>query len=523
MLLARKEDNQNLIQELKEKIARQSSAISAYRDHCKKLDSYKIERDLYASLSVVFATAATFDELFKRTVEIISHHLKARYHGIFRLNAAMTAFEYSHGKGYKRGLMSAIPVKGSLMGECLSQKQVIWVSRLAQRGSYIPLNQEPDEYNVIVAPVQLMGKDVAVIRLANLDPDSAQSFIQVLQTIVPLLSASLERLLLQDQNVRALRGLETSFTIARLLENTLKESDILRSVCREVPELFACNGCVIMIREQNGFRPVFTYPEGFRLTGSTDSWVIYLRNLLEAYPKGRGLISDIRSEKRWSLADRTIKSICLAPLMIHKILRGAIIAFGPGEETYEKSHANLLGLVASQTSMTLERAAYFRKQEDLARLDGLTGLMNHRVFQERIREEIERAKRYRHSLTLIMFDIDHFKKFNDTYGHPVGDEVIKMVSRTIKGMIRVTDLAFRYGGEEFCVVLPETEAEKALNLAERLRRRVELNRSVKNLAVTISLGVTDLQPNESAEQLVKRADAALYCAKENGRNKAVKK
>ncbi|MFW5775537.1 MAG: diguanylate cyclase [Chitinivibrionales bacterium] len=521
-MLARKEDNQRLVEELRDKIARQSSAISSYREHCRKLDNYKIERDLYASVSVVFATAATFDELFKRTVDILSHHLKARYYGIFRLNGACSAFEYSHGMGYKRGLMSAIPVTGSLMGECLHKKKVIWESTLANKSEYIPLNQEPAEYNVIVAPVQLMGKSVAVIRLANFEPDSAQTFKQVLNTIVPLLSASLERLLLQDQNARALRGLESSFSIARLLQNTLKEADILRSVCREVPGLFACAGCVIMVREHNRFRPVFSYPEGFQLNGSKDSWIIYLRNLMEANPKGRGLIADIRSDKRFSLPERSVKSICIAPLMIHKSLRGAIIAFGPREENYEKSHANLLGLVASQTSMTLERAAYLRRQEDLARLDGLTGLMNHRVFQERIREEIERVKRYRRPLSLLMFDIDHFKKFNDTYGHPVGDEVIKMVSRTIKGMIRTTDLAFRYGGEEFCVVLPETSADKALNLAERLRRRVELNRAVKDLAVTISLGVTDLQNNESAEKLIKRADSALYAAKEGGRNRVVK-
>ncbi|MFW6254372.1 MAG: diguanylate cyclase [Chitinivibrionales bacterium] len=523
MLLARKEDNQKLIDELRDKVSRQGNALAAYREHLRKLDNYKIERDLYAALSHAFATASSFDQLFKHTVEILSHHLKARYYGIFRLNSSLTAFEYSHGKGYKRGLMSAIPVEGSLMGECLEQKQLIWEPCLSRKSAYVPLNQDPVEYNVIVAPVQLMGRGAAVIRLANLDPESVQSFKQVLEVTVPLLSASLERLLLHDQNVRTLRGLESSFSIARLLQNTLKESDILRSVCREVPGLFACAGCVIMGRDSHGYRPLYSFPEDFRLNNSKDSWVIYLRNLMESYPGGRGLVTDIRNERRLSLPTRKVKSICMAPLVISRKLRGAIIVFGPAEETYEKSHANLLGLVASQTSMTLERAAYLRKQEDLATLDGLTGLMNHRVFQERIREEIDRARRYRHSLSLVMFDIDHFKKFNDTYGHPIGDEVIKMVSRTIKEMIRTTDLAFRYGGEEFCLLLPETAAQNAVTLAERLRKQIEQNRSVQNLAVTISLGVTDLRSGESAELLIKRADTNLYAAKQGGRNRVVQK
>jgi diguanylate cyclase (GGDEF)-like protein len=140
------------------------------------------------------------------------------------------------------------------------------------------------------------------------------------------------------------------------------------------------------------------------------------------------------------------------------------------------------------------------------------------MFQESIREEAERVRRYGRSMSLLMFDIDHFKKFNDTYGHPVGDEVIKMVARTIKGMIRSTDRAFRYGGEEFTVLLPETSCENALHLAERLRRQVEENRTVRNLTITISCGVAGLQ-DEAVEVFIKRADNALYAAKEAGRNR----
>ena len=183
--------------------------------------------------------------------------------------------------------------------------------------------------------------------------------------------------------------------------------------------------------------------------------------------------------------------------------------------------ANLLGIVAAQTSMTLERASYFSQQEDFARCDGLTGLLNHRMFQETIRAEYDRVKRYGNHVSLIMLDIDHFKKFNDAYGHPVGDKVIAMVARAIKSLIRSTDRAFRYGGEEFSVILPETTAENGARLAERLRQQIGADRSVKGLVITISLGVGEVNISETPEGFIKRVDGALYSAKETGRNRVV--
>jgi diguanylate cyclase (GGDEF)-like protein len=211
----------------------------------------------------------------------------------------------------------------------------------------------------------------------------------------------------------------------------------------------------------------------------------------------------------------------MVPIQIRDDVKGVIIAIGPICETYTTTHANLLGIVAAQTSMTLERASYFSKQEDLARCDGLTGLLNHRMFQETIREEYNRVKRYNNPLSLIMLDIDHFKKFNDTYGHPIGDEVIKMVSRTIKTMVRTTDRAFRYGGEEFAVILPETSPENGTLLAERIRRHIETNRAVKGLVITVSIGLGGVNVSETPEVFIKRVDNALYAAKETGRNRVV--
>jgi diguanylate cyclase (GGDEF)-like protein len=160
----------------------------------------------------------------------------------------------------------------------------------------------------------------------------------------------------------------------------------------------------------------------------------------------------------------------------------------------------------------------------LATTDGLTGLNNHRVFQERLNEEIERARRYRKNLSLLMVDIDHFKSFNDTYGHQAGDEVLRAIASIIKENLRCTDFAARYGGEEFVVILTETDCDQAQVAAERLRQtileypfRLESGEHAR-LAVSVGYACYPKAADTKA-LLIKRADEALYSAKEAGRNR----
>ncbi len=514
-----------MIEELEEKILRQNQAIESYRKELTKLTECKSDRDLYSELSAVFALASSQEELFTKSLEAISIHLNARYCGVFWLDDERKRLIYKFGKGYTPHLFPEIPLAGSLMGDCLYQKEIIWDPFFNSRTDTIILKQDPEENNVLCSPIVLADGEEAVIRIANIDPALDKKAKLVIGLVNRLLTSSLERLILQKRNESTLRSLDVSFSIARLLEDTLSKQDILKKVCKEVPRLLPCAGCILAMRDQNNtISPLMTWPENFILTGNRVSGSIYLQNLLHAFPSGNGLIANIhRDERRWSWPETKIKSLCMVPIRQRNNLQGVIIVIGPKEETFDQTHANLLGIVAAQTSMTLERASYFQQQEDLARRDGLTGLYNHRMFQDMLREECNRTRRYNHPLSLIMLDIDNFKKFNDTYGHPLGDEVIKMVAKTIKEIARNTDRAFRYGGEEFAVLLPETKCENGLFLAERLRKRIEENRLIKNLLITISEGLTGLASDDSPESFIKRTDSALYAAKEGGRNRVVMK
>lgn len=167
-----------------------------------------------------------------------------------------------------------------------------------------------------------------------------------------------------------------------------------------------------------------------------------------------------------------------------------------------------------------------RKLEKLSTTDALTGLANRRYLLENFTTEYERAKRYKHHLSILLIDVDHFKKVNDTYGHPCGDRVLKKTADILKKTVRSSDLVARYGGEEFVVLLPETDNAHTLVIAEKLRNEVASNTLLceeSTLSITISIGVASYPEIDSSDpmQLLKAADQALYNAKNNGRNQVI--
>jgi diguanylate cyclase (GGDEF)-like protein len=161
----------------------------------------------------------------------------------------------------------------------------------------------------------------------------------------------------------------------------------------------------------------------------------------------------------------------------------------------------------------------------ISRIDGLTGLFNRRYWQERFEREYKLSMRSKSCISLVMLDIDHFKVVNDTYGHQSGDEVIRNIASIIRKATRETDIAGRYGGEEFVILLPDTSCENAITVAERIRKAV-MGTLVKHeqheIKYTCSLGVADLQSAYTKSQTwIEAADKALYAAKEGGRNKVL--
>ncbi len=171
----------------------------------------------------------------------------------------------------------------------------------------------------------------------------------------------------------------------------------------------------------------------------------------------------------------------------------------------------------------LRNALLYRTAIHSAFIDSLTGVKNRTAFDSNFSRDIEYGHRKESELSLVVLDIDLFKRINDNYGHIVGDDVLRQVAQTVEKTIRSSDALYRYGGEEFAIVLNGTDESGALLLAERIRRNVEQLKfdALRGIRITLSLGVAVMRGNESAEQLFARADAALYQAKTQGRNRVV--
>jgi two-component system, cell cycle response regulator len=220
-----------------------------------------------------------------------------------------------------------------------------------------------------------------------------------------------------------------------------------------------------------------------------------------------------------------IYSMMVIPLPMEDRIMGVLVLSSRRKEYYTHNDRFVFGSLAAQFGFALENALNVQRIEQLAITDGLTACFNHRYFQDSLSREIKRSKRDNSPVSLLMVDIDHFKKFNDTYGHQAGDEVLKNIARLLREQAREVDLVARYGGEEFAVILVNCEIKMAGQIAERIRKscsKMKIAFGNQDLSVTMSLGVANFPTQaQQPDELISMADRALYQAKALGRDRVV--
>jgi len=226
------------------------------------------------------------------------------------------------------------------------------------------------------------------------------------------------------------------------------------------------------------------------------------------------------------LVDFRPKAIFIEPLIYNNIPIGVIVLTSIAK--YSEDNISRIGMFSQSLSLALHNAIIHEQMQKLAAIDPLTGLLNRRYGMIRLKEEYSKAVRSEGSLGVMMFDIDHFKKVNDTYGHLAGDRVLVNISRLIKPLLREGDVVMRYGGEEFCAILPGASAEDTFKMAERIRFAIqesEVAYAEYNIKVTLSLGIVSYPETDITheQELLAAADEALYISKESGRNKSTVK
>ncbi|MEB3329110.1 MAG: diguanylate cyclase [Candidatus Sericytochromatia bacterium] len=253
-------------------------------------------------------------------------------------------------------------------------------------------------------------------------------------------------------------------------------------------------------------------------------------------PVEHGLLGEVARERRPARVDDLaaehldvgvlagFRSLLAVPVATDQEVLGVVTVLHRAPRAFDAGTARLLDILASQAAVAIKNAQLYRATQQLAITDGLTRVYNRRYFEEQLTAELERARRQQLTTSLVVLDVDHFKKFNDTHGHLLGDQVLQGVARILGKSVRETDLVARYGGEEFVVILPDTPAAAAVEVAERIRRNVKSHpfwgRSQAPLEVTASVGVcSDVRSVLEAHPMFEQADRCLYQAKAAGRDR----
>jgi diguanylate cyclase (GGDEF)-like protein len=234
------------------------------------------------------------------------------------------------------------------------------------------------------------------------------------------------------------------------------------------------------------------------------------------------LIEDVRTDVRFKVVDqqkRSMVSMISCPLMVKRRVIG-VVSLTTREEghTFSQDELELVVLMSAHISLALENNRLY----EISVLDGLTNIYNRRYLEQRLMEEVAYSRRYTKPLSVVLLDIDFFKRLNDTYGHQAGDHVLRKVAAILSEALREYDVVARYGGEEFAIVLPTTPKQKSATIAERLRLAIcgeDFRFKDQDINCSISLGVACFPDDgQDADSLVASADKALYKAKDCGRN-----
>jgi diguanylate cyclase (GGDEF)-like protein len=335
-------------------------------------------------------------------------------------------------------------------------------------------------------------------------------------------------------NVRSLRALRHEAKLEQALREVSSASasgdldarDLFGLVAARVAELFDAPAAMVLRGEGAASVPVGSHglhdlPDILPL-GDTAAATVALRTgrsaRVDDYADAQGGTRGAETGYPWGY-----RTALAAPVRLLGRPWGALVVAKPQPYSFPPHAESMLERFAALVTLALAQAETLATLQKQATTDGLTGLQNHRAFQQRLRTEFDRATRHNRPLSLVMFDLDAFKLINDLHGHDAGDRVLQAIGQTLRREQRASDVPARVGGDEFALIAPETTAEDALALAERLRAAAAAAAAEQlGQPVTLSAGVTDLNTATTMHDLFHLADSALYHAKHHGRNRAVR-
>jgi diguanylate cyclase (GGDEF)-like protein len=409
---------------------------------------------------------------------------------------------------------------------CLSRRELRTFPEFADSESIGGEKPEPAAVDMVF-PVMNETRLVAILALGT--KENADSYTledeEAVKAVLSSTSAIIEQAILRERMQAREEDLASLNQLVAIVTSSSDMRDAFDRFSQELQALAPVDLASITLADGDSlylFALSTSKPSPWRtdqripLSGTGTEWVMRERRSL--------LEPDLAKERRFSTGEeylrQGIRSVLHMPLISGDSSIGALIVASQQPEAYSGRSMALLEHLASAIARPIENSRSYARTREHARIDELTGLFNRRHFEERLKEELGLHTRHADSFSLLMLDLDSFKMFNDIFGHRAGDDLLRQVAGLITSSIRASDQAFRYGGDEFAVLLPRTEINVAGQVAERVRQEIDRHMQLASISVAASIGFANCPTNGvTASDLVTMADAALYHAKYHGGNR----
>ena len=468
------------------------------------------------------AVLSTFDldEVLQRILGIAHDYFHLRNVAIMLLDRQSQELHVRSQIGWDEGQDKIrLPLGQGITGAAAIKKQPVYAPDVTSDSRYFC--SAKSTRSELAIPLMLRDEVVGVLdcqsdRIDHFDNET----IDLLTLFSNQAAIALQNARLYSLEQQRARQLQAINAIAQQTTAVLDLEELLARVCKLIQEAFRVSHVSLFLREERdlvlrahhgSLTP--RIPQGGRFPASNEPWSSILesnRTMTE---------SDIRAATSLKFFAESASRMRI-PLVSFGQTLGVLALDSSQPDAFRDGDLQSLESVADICATAIQNAHYIERVKQLAYLDGLTGIFNRRFFELRILEEIERARRYGAGMAVIMADIDQFKRLNDEFGHVLGDEVLRQVSSLFHQQVRKIDVVCRYGGEEFAILLTQTSAQHAINIAEKLRKIVA-NWQFPGVpsTVTISAGAAAFpDQGTTRDDLVRAADSALYAAKQAGRN-----
>jgi len=478
---------------------------------------------LYDASQAVLSTF-DLDEVLSRILGIVRELFHLDKAAILLLDARTQELYIKTQFGWDPGSETIrVPLGSGLTGAAAHTRQPVYAPDVSRDPRYI--RSLATTRSEVAIPLMVREEVVGVLDCQSEQLDFFdQETLEMLRLFSTQASIALANARLYSLEQRRRAQLEAINAIAKQTTAVLEIGELLKQVCSLILQSFGGDHASVLLFEDD--RLVLRAHQG-RLTP--------LFTIGDELPAGEGLFARAIDSRKAVVENdvgkvpghlpgfrETVSAVCL-PLVSFGQVLGVLVLESASCEAFLPADVNALESVSDICATAIQNARYFDRVRQLAYMDGVTGIFNRRYFELRITEEMARSNRHSLTFSVIMMDIDHFKQLNDEFGHLLGDEVLRQVSAILTQQLRKSDVLSRFGGEEFAIITPETDADSALAVADKLRRVVESwHFPGVERPVTISAGVAEFPAQGGTrDDLVKSADEALYAAKQSGRNRVV--